>query len=109
MREPVFVECKGCWKLAVLGFSNREKREAVMDREGNVRAIIDRILPAHDTETCSVCGAVYEFPPLDEKRPSENTQYESVLYRFGPPCWPEGAEENLCLRPKNYKEPSSQW
>lgn len=108
MREPAFIECKGCWRL-LLGFSTREGKEVITDKAGDVKAVITKPLPAHDLEVCPVCGAEYEFPPLDERRPDDDVKFSSVLYRFGPPSWPEEAEENLCLRQKNYSEQSSRW
>lgn len=105
----MFIECKGCWKLAVLGISNREGKEVITDKEGTVKAIVQKLLPAHDTEVCSVCGAEHEFPPLDERRPDDDEEFVFVSYRYGPPSWPENAEENLCSRQKNYSESSSPW
>lgn len=111
MREPVFIECRGCWRLVALGISARSDTEVVTGGDGEVRAIITNPLPSHDVETCPDCGAEYEFPPLDERPPSKYQTYEheGVLFRFGKPSWPENAEENICLRPKNYSEPSSPW
>ena len=95
--------------MAVLGISNREDREVIMDKDGGVKAIVQKPLPSHDTETCSVCGHVFEFPSLGDWRPDDDEEFEFVSYRYGPPSWPENAEENVCLRPKNYREPSSRW
>ena len=109
MKEPIFIECKGCWKLVVLGFSNHTKRAVITDSDGALKAIVYHPLPAHDSETCQVCGEVYEFPPLDERRPADDEEFEMVTYRFGPPCWPENAEENLCLPNRNSTPPFSDW
>jgi hypothetical protein len=111
MEEPIFVECKGCWTLFVLGFSTREKKEVVTDKEGNVKAIIYRPLPAHDHEVCPDCGREYEFPPLDERPPDEEDyEYDPLTFRFGPRCWPEPAEENFrCLQTKSFNGLSSLW
>lgn len=110
MKGPIFVECKGCWTLAVLGFSTREKKEVLTDKEGNVRAVIYRPLPAHDHEVCPDCGREYEFPSLDDPPPEDIPVCEPVIFRFGPPSWPELAEENFrCLPTKSFNEPFNRW
>lgn len=111
MSEPVFVECRGCWRLAVLGISNEIDQQVVVDREtGLTEAIVDVPMPSHDTEVCPDCGREHEFPPLHERRPDENEHYETVTFRFGPPEWPERAEENfLCSRRMKLVERFSRW
>lgn len=104
-----FIECRGCWRLRVLGISNREITE-VVTRKDQVEAIITRPLPAHGKEVCPDCGLEFEFPPLDARPPADNEEFTFVTFRFGPYAWPERAEENYrCLPTKSFNTLSSRW
>lgn len=111
MREPVFVECRGCWRLAVLGISNETEEQVITNKHtGDVQAIVEVPMPSHDVEVCPDCGKEYEFPPLDEYPPDSHEEFQTVTFRFGPPEWPERAEENfLCSRKTSLAEPFSRW
>jgi hypothetical protein len=101
--RTVEIDCRGCWKIVALGISTKTYKQHILDRQGEIKAVVERLLPSHGLEVCQTCGRVHKFPGLGGKldkdygtiwtsaekawRQAENIVEVEYVYR-GPPTIP---------------------